>query len=128
MSNLLLLLLSTSLVGKMWGLSAGFGAFVGLMQGWRAGGWAMELLAAFERGLPEGAGMGAPLRGLLDSNLLPRDCHEPAVVGGSDHLVRCLEAWGRVYSVGHLETFNASIIMLNFRHMKYSDHHQKGIL
>ena len=72
MSNPLLLLL----VGKMWCLSGGFGAFEGLMQGWRAAGLAMELLAAFERGLPE----AAPLRGLLDSNLLPRDCHEPAVL------------------------------------------------
>ena len=51
-----------------------------LMQGWEAGGLAMEPLAAFERGLPEGAEVGAHLRVLLDSNLLPKDCHELAVV------------------------------------------------
>ena len=63
----------------VWSFSGDFGAFVGLMQGWRAGGLAMELLAASVRGLPEGAGKGAPLKGLLDSNLLPRDCHVPLV-------------------------------------------------
>ena len=74
--NLLVLLLCTSQIEKVWSLSGDLGAFAGLMQGWGAGGLAMELLAAFVRGLPEGAGTGAPLRGLLDSNLLPRDCHE----------------------------------------------------